>query len=424
MGSSVELKNLPMEEAIEYWQDKVPLSNEEFAQLAEDARAKAFFMSGLTEQSIVAQVMGEMAKALTDGITYEEFKKNVAPVLEKAGWEEERPWRLRTSVYTNVLTAYSVGRYKQMQAPAVLKARPFWEYLAVIDSQTRPTHAALDGKVFAASDPIWDSIYPPNGFLCRCTVRTRSQSDLDRDGTKVEKGSDVLGKMAEVDGKSVVVQPDKGWNSNVAKAHWGDELVRQQKAVAGSPSMVGGSSPSGSLPAVPPDTEDYQRIDADTVKDAWQTAFRRRQLALSDATGKPVLLNDRLADYLDKKDVDRKRARHLAAVRPTIERPAEVWMLPMRYQDGRVVLRKHYLKRFADKEMLVVVQADAGVWTGFNVLPMNKLKEFNKRRRGIRIYERTSAALTQQHVDQSSGYVAEAHRPASTQSYDIQHGGQ
>lgn len=63
-----------------------------------------------------------------------------------------------------------------MTEPGVKELRPYWQYDAVNDSKTRPSHLAMDGRVFMADDPIWDTWFPPNGFKCRCTVKTLSSA--------------------------------------------------------------------------------------------------------------------------------------------------------------------------------------------------------------------------------------------------------
>lgn len=45
------------------------------------------------------------------------------------------------------------------------------EFDAVIDSQTTHLCRSFHGKVFAVNDPIWNTIFPPNHWGCRSTVR-------------------------------------------------------------------------------------------------------------------------------------------------------------------------------------------------------------------------------------------------------------
>lgn len=50
------------------------------------------------------------------------------------------------------------------------KADPMLRYVTAGDERVRASHAALNGLQRPMSDPIWDTIYPPNGWHCRCTV--------------------------------------------------------------------------------------------------------------------------------------------------------------------------------------------------------------------------------------------------------------
>lgn len=56
-------------------------------------------------------------------------------------------------------------RFKQMGDPML-------RYVTVGDERVRASHAAMNGIQRPMSDPIWDKIYPPNGWNCRCTVVT------------------------------------------------------------------------------------------------------------------------------------------------------------------------------------------------------------------------------------------------------------
>src|SRR5690625_6100252 len=61
-----------------------------------------------------------------------------------------------------------------------------------MDSRTRPSHAALHEKVFPHDDPIWEHIYPPNGFNCRCRVRTLSEDRLKEEGLSADSSKGQL----------------------------------------------------------------------------------------------------------------------------------------------------------------------------------------------------------------------------------------
>ncbi len=103
------------------------------------------------------------------------------------------------------------GRYKEMQGAA--DSFPFWQYIAVLDSRTRPAHAALNGKTLKANDPFWDTGYPPQGYNCRCRTRALDEQQVQEMGLKVIKGSQLKFK------------PDDGFESNPA-ATWQPDLSK------------------------------------------------------------------------------------------------------------------------------------------------------------------------------------------------------
>ncbi len=160
----IELKPLPPKEALEYWEDKVRLSPGEFYALSEEARLRAFAVSGIAKGDELETVYNALRTALEKGITFKKFQEMAKDVFERRGWTGKRAWRVKTIFRTNIQTAYSVGRYRRYQEAS--EERPYWMYDAINDSRTRPTHAALDGKVFPAGHKFWDTWWPPNGFNC------------------------------------------------------------------------------------------------------------------------------------------------------------------------------------------------------------------------------------------------------------------
>ena len=71
-------------------------------------------------------------------------------------------------------SAYMAGRYAEMTD--AIDTHPYWQYVAINDSRTRETHRMMHNRVYAAADPVWDTLYPPLDFRCRCRVKPLSRS--------------------------------------------------------------------------------------------------------------------------------------------------------------------------------------------------------------------------------------------------------
>lgn len=176
------------EAAIEFWKQRAKLTWEEAKGLADGAKARAFYVTGLYQQDLVNMVSDALQAALENGETLPDFKKRIADVISKQGWKD---YRVETIFRTNMQSAYAAGRYRKMRA--VKESRPYWQYLAIMDKRTRPSHAILHGKVYPADHEFWQSNYPPNGFRCRCGVATLSERQVKAQNLTVET------KMPEAD---------------------------------------------------------------------------------------------------------------------------------------------------------------------------------------------------------------------------------
>jgi SPP1 gp7 family putative phage head morphogenesis protein len=206
---------LPFQEAVDYFKIRIPLTEEIFFNLQQDARMRAFTVSRMAGLDALKEIKDSLAKAIETGQSLADWKKGARGLLEQwaiSGWHAETIYR------TNLQTAYQVGRYEQMTDPDVVAMRPYWIYVAVMDGRTRPEHAALNGKVFPADDPFWDHWYPPNGFNCRCTVHTLSEAEAVRGNTKIQKGSDWYNKAVQTREGTIYLKPDEGWDFNPGKA--------------------------------------------------------------------------------------------------------------------------------------------------------------------------------------------------------------
>lgn len=203
----IEFKPLPFEEAIKLFKDKVVLSPEQYKKLIAEVKMRAFSVSGVLDADVLMDIYNEVLRGLEGGIAFNDFRKALMPKVESA-WGGAAPYRLDTIFRTNIQSMYQAGHYKQQME--VIEERPFWQYVAVMDSRTRPAHAAMNEKVFPADHEFWQKNYPPNGFNCRCTVRTLSGREMARDGLSVSKKSQDIA--------------DPGFDFNPGKAAWEPDL--------------------------------------------------------------------------------------------------------------------------------------------------------------------------------------------------------
>ncbi|WP_130472761.1 phage minor head protein, partial [Candidatus Magnetaquicoccus inordinatus] len=176
---------LPPEKAIEYFRSKGYQITWDWTEVWRELHAKAFTVAKAGSLDILQTIRQHLDQALAEGKSEKWFIDTLTPILQEKGWwgrqtlinpagEEQSvqlgsAWRLHTIYQTNIQAAYMAGRYREQLENS--DHRPYWMYVAVIDGRTRPAHAALDGSVFRFDDPIWATIYPPNGWNCRCSVR-------------------------------------------------------------------------------------------------------------------------------------------------------------------------------------------------------------------------------------------------------------
>lgn len=107
-------------------------------------------------------------------------------LLDEAG--QRKPWREFRKEALQLHDQYNVrwlsAEYEHAVASSQMASR--WQdydpdtvlqYETVGDSRVRPEHLAWDNIKLPASHPWWQTHYPPNGWLCRCTVIAASPTD-------------------------------------------------------------------------------------------------------------------------------------------------------------------------------------------------------------------------------------------------------
>jgi uncharacterized protein with gpF-like domain len=175
---------LPFQEAIDFFRGKVNVPTRHWNDLWKGMHRRGFMVAGAIQEELLADFREAIDKALSEGTTLQDFQKTFDNVVARYGWTYNGTpgWRSAVIYDTNLFQSYNAGRYRQQTSPELLKLRPYLTYRHGDSVHPRPMHQSWDGITLPADDPWWDTHYPLNGWGCKCSVFSTSESDLERMG--------------------------------------------------------------------------------------------------------------------------------------------------------------------------------------------------------------------------------------------------
>ncbi len=378
---SVSADPLKFEEAVRWFEGKVPLLPGEFKQLEAEAKRRAFTMAGVAELDRMAWLHQTLLEAIESGQTLDEWRGRVGERLRSRS-----PVHLETVFRTNVQSAYSAGRWAQLNHPAVRKARPFWMYDAIMDGRTTDICKERHGTVLPVDDPWWRENTPPLHFNCRSGIRALTPEQAKARGV--------------ASAPPTVKPPQAGFGLAPDVEDWGDTYARGLRARIGD---AGGWGLAFAGP--PPDWTSYglpQRLPErkaprrplPTVAEAGEAVFLEQLAAalgglpayLRDPSGLAVVVDSRLLEHLRPDG----RERFLAWLGDLITDPEELWLVPMKRTGGRrVVFRQRYLKVYRDgrkRHLIFVAEFHRGVMVGFTFFETRYPNYLQNMRKGFLRY--------------------------------------
>lgn len=221
---------VPFAQANAFLQRKLQLPSAHWDELRGAVHAHAFMAAGATKLQLVDDLHQAVIAARTGGETLSSFAKRFDEVVAKHGWSYRgnRAFRTRTIFQTNMATAAAAGHWEQMMRTKA--TRPYGMYLTADDHAVRDEHRRWHRLILPLDHPWWRTHYPPNGWGCRCTVVSLSESDLKRLGLEVSEAPDlertdrVIGSTGEIV-KDVPRGIDIGWDYNVGEAAMGPPIA-------------------------------------------------------------------------------------------------------------------------------------------------------------------------------------------------------
>lgn len=415
----VKPRALKFEDAVSFWESKIQLSPAAYRKLSNESKMKAFGVSGIAKGTELEAVFNALGAAIEGKINFDQFREQCRTIFERRGWTGKGAWRVDNIFRTNVQAAYMAGRWKQASAASAL--RPYGQYSAVGDKRTRPTHIAVNGVVYPLDHPFWDTWWPLNGFLCRCSVKTLSERQVKKQGLEV-KTEDITGTLVEpVDpdtGNKLparLLMPDPGFQFHPGKSAFGGIVDSAQPKVVSQLSNLPGPADfkrrklENVRPKQIPDLDATRLLPAGKEDDFYVKEFTKiygSEKVVKDSVGDPVILSLRsfMANKTPGQETYKFSKRGHGETIPLLEsmvtQPWEIWLTPQKDKSGRIRLTKRYICvwKTADKERIgafCVFEIWKGVLQGVtSFMPMKKKKMkidwkyLERQRVGVLIYPR------------------------------------
>lgn len=237
-------------EVTDYFRDKTSRPRFSWLDVWGEEHAHAFTVAKATETELLGAFRRSLDTAITDGQTFENWKKGIRGELERLGWAKPRlvedpdgidpprlvdftsDRRLKTIFWSNMRAARAAGQWNRVQRTKA--ALPFLLYVRTAAADPRPEHLVWAGTLLPVDDPWWDTHFPPNGWGCKCAVRQVSRFEArrlvgDREITIDGEAVPVSETRPEIQTKPFVNRRtgeitqvpegiDAGWHTNPGKA--------------------------------------------------------------------------------------------------------------------------------------------------------------------------------------------------------------
>ncbi|HAI77080.1 MAG TPA: hypothetical protein DCM08_12620, partial [Microscillaceae bacterium] len=276
--------------------------------------------------------------------------------------------------FNTVKRGNQMGR-KWLQIQKDKEAYPFLQYIAELDDRVREAHKELHGFIAEVDDAIWNDIYPPNGWNCRCTVKQLSRKqaeelkslwlrnyDGDRSVNKSlygpidEFATNMPENFKRNTGKEAVIETEssvyyKKYSGSTKKFQLRPEKDYNMKSIEQI------YQKANLLPALlPSPVQTAQQIDAwfaqNTVNN--QISYRWNGITPIDV----FFTKDTLKHMKMPKQLAEKRFLLFGSIDDVIKNPDEIWLNESAQVKGFV-----FIKYYQDKPVVVIVSEKNAIQT-------------------------------------------------------------
>ncbi len=189
---------IPFEESIRFMRSVVPMKREEFENLSQELKLKAFTIARVFSLDVVNRIRERYVRALERGESVGDMMRFLEETLDMVGVSPRNPYWLETHARNNFLTSYNAGRWAQIAQTRGVK---HLVYNAILDERTTKLCRSLDGVVRPKDDPFWDRFMPPQHHNCRslATVVKNEFASLKRVKSTSQRKIERFERLVEED---------------------------------------------------------------------------------------------------------------------------------------------------------------------------------------------------------------------------------
>ncbi len=224
-------------EVTRYFDAKETRPTFDWRDIATEEHAHAFTVAKSAGFDILDDMKAAIGAAIEHRQPFEEFQRNIIWTLHQKGWwgksleidpltGEEKlvqlgsTRRLRTIYWANTRTAHAAGEWERTERNKAFL--PFLLYTLSRAERKRPEHERLVGIVAPVDDPMWDRLYPPNGWGCQCGVRQITRREAISLGWREGEPAFVIIERPWLNKRTgemnmLPVGVDPGWDTNPGK---------------------------------------------------------------------------------------------------------------------------------------------------------------------------------------------------------------
>lgn len=202
---------IPPDEGLKLLKRKPVVSSRQFKALNAKWKGRMFSIAGYDNLKALGAAHDFLVEAYENGESFDDFRIKTNAFFRKEGLAAPERFHLRTVFETNMASAYMAGRVRQMLEN--VDERPYWRFVTAGDDRVRPSHAALNGRVFHYAEFLKKGLIPPLDYNCRCNIQALTAEQVKELGLKVEEKALAIYDDPET-GLPVNIKPREGFGGN------------------------------------------------------------------------------------------------------------------------------------------------------------------------------------------------------------------